>query len=238
MNYKRYKKELPYAYTFGIYPTIEVLEKNPGVVEKVFFTDKIKELSGYEKIIKLCEINKISYEYNNMFFKTVVEKDNVFAVGVFRKYESLPAENENSVVLINPSDGGNLGTVIRTMTGFDVKNLYIVKPAVDIFHPEVVRASMGALFQIKFKYLGGLEEVRKIFSKSAKNIYCFDKSGVDLHEIEIKKPFVLVFGNEGAGLDKNQFGDGSRVVSIPMSDKIDSYNLAVSVGIALFEFSK
>ena len=43
---------------------------------------------------------------------------------------------------------GNMGTIIRTCVGFGIKNLAVIEPAVDIFNPKVVRASMGAVFHV------------------------------------------------------------------------------------------
>lgn len=59
--------------------------------------------------------------------------------------------NANHVVLVNPGILGNMGTIIRTMLGFNYTNLAIIRPG-DVFDPRVVRASMGALFNINFEF--------------------------------------------------------------------------------------
>ena len=38
------------------------------------------------------------------------------------------------------------------MLGFNYKNLIIVRPAVDVFDPKVIRASMGAIFHLNIQY--------------------------------------------------------------------------------------
>ena len=58
-------------------------------------------------------------------------------------------DDANHVVLVNPGDMGNMGTIIRTMLGFNYSNLAIIKPGVDVFDPRVIRASMGALFNTR-----------------------------------------------------------------------------------------
>ena len=60
---------------------------------------------------------------------------------------------------------------------------------------------------------------------------------VPLSQMNFIEPYSLVFGNEGAGLPKD-YGKLGRSVKIPQSGKVDSLNLAVSVGIALYETSK
>ena len=92
----------------------------------------------------------IQVEVNDKLINKISGAENVYAVGVFQKYETQLSNEENHLMLVDPSDMGNLGTIIRTMIGFDYKNLALIKPAVDIFNPKVIRASMGSVFQINF----------------------------------------------------------------------------------------
>jgi TrmH family RNA methyltransferase len=145
------------------------------------------------------------------------------------------AEGESHVVLVNPSDPGNLGTICRAMLGFGFTNLGVIKPASDIFDPKTIRASMGAVFQMNFQYFPSFEEYRKNFKR---NIYVFMTDGVKkLGELAFQKSYALVFGNEGAGLGQ-EFKKFGESVKIPQSDKVDSLNLAVAVGVSLYEAMK
>ncbi len=65
---------------------------------------------------------------------------------------------KNHIVLVEPRNMGNAGTIIRTMLGFGYKNLALIEPAVDVFDPKVVRSTMGALFRINFEYFQTWEE--------------------------------------------------------------------------------
>ena len=89
---------------------------------------------------------------NDRCIEKIRDKDNCIVVGVFRKYDCSLDYQKNHVVLVNPGDMGNLGTIIRSCVGFGITNLAVIEPAVDIFHPKVVRASMGAIFKMKFEY--------------------------------------------------------------------------------------
>jgi len=57
-------------------------------------------------------------------------------------------KEENHIVLVEPRNMGNVGTIIRTMLGFGYRNLVMIGPAVDIFDPMVIRSTMGALFKL------------------------------------------------------------------------------------------
>lgn len=51
----------------------------------------------------------------------LAKKDNCFAIAIIKKY-TMDLEDANHVVLVNPGDMGNMGTIIRTMLGFNYTN--------------------------------------------------------------------------------------------------------------------
>ncbi len=228
---KTYTKKSEISYAFGVSPTIELLTKQPKSVSKILLNPKGSENSGITNIIELCEKHNIPIETNQQLIEKLAANENTYAVGVFNKYASQLLKEENHVVLVNPSDLGNLGTICRTMLGFNFSNLALVKPAVDIFDPKVIRASMGAIFGVNFEYFETVEDYQSKFNHT---IYTFSGVGKSsLTDIEFKPPYSLIFGNEGQGLDQKYINLGESI-KIPQSSEIDSFNLAVSVGIVLY----
>ncbi|HCK65422.1 MAG TPA: RNA methyltransferase, partial [Anaerolineae bacterium] len=51
-----------------------------------------------------------------------------------------------AVALVSPQDPGNLGTILRTMDAVDIDALFLLDGGVELYHPSVIRASMGTLF--------------------------------------------------------------------------------------------
>ena len=51
-----------------------------------------------------------------------------------------------AVALVSPQDPGNVGTILRTMDAVGADALFILDGGVELYHPSVVRASMGTLF--------------------------------------------------------------------------------------------
>ena len=233
---KKYDRKASHSYSYGTYPTIDLLTYKPEKVLKVFLKQKSFESDGVDKIVELCEKNKIPYEVNDWVIDKVSVKENTYALGVFEKFDSPLEERSNHIVLVNPSNLGNIGTIIRSMVGFENINLAIIKPAVDIFDPLVIRSAMGAFFQIKFEYFDTFEHYQKKYSN--RDLYPFMLDGaIDIKEIDFKSPYSLVFGNEGRGLDSSYKKVGQSVY-IRHSEKIDSLNLSMAVGIALFNCYK
>ena len=229
---KKYNKKSDYSYAIGVSPVIELLEKKAGEVGEILINPKGSQNTGISKILKKCEELNIPFEYNQKLIEKLSSSENTYAVAMFKKYPSTLNPKNNHVVLVNPSDMGNFGTICRTMLAFDFTDLAIIKPAVDIFDPKVIRASMGALFSLNFEYFESFEKYQEKFKHNNYSFVCDGETSLD--KVIFKEPYSLVFGNEGEGLTKEykKLGDN---VKIPQSKKVDSFNLSVAVGISLYK---
>lgn len=232
MSQKKYKKDFNYSYTYGVYPTIELLEHKPEAVIRILLHPKGKQNEGMQKIKDICKEKNIPTEISPQAIYKITNAENMYTLGIFKKFDSPIQENENHVVLVNPTDPGNLGTIIRAMQGFDLQNLAIIKPGVDMFDPKVIRASMGSVFSTNISYFGNFQAYA---SRSKNTLYPIMTNGkTKLENTQFKKPFSLIFGSEGAGLPK-EFEQIGESLSIPQSDKIDSLNLSIAAGIVFYE---
>jgi RNA methyltransferase, TrmH family len=228
---KKYKKSFDFSYAIGVYPTLELLATHPDKVTRVLISSRGERNSGLDRIKSICAEKRIKTEMADGLIAKIAESENCYAVGVFDKYQT-KLEAGNHLVLVNPSDRGNLGTVVRTMLAFNIKNLVIIKPAVDIFDLKVIRASMGAIFKINFVYYDSFKAYQ---SEYHQNLYPFViQTDNLLPNIKFSQPFSLVFGNEGAGLSK-EYNSVGTPVKIPQSSEVDSLNLSAAVAIALYE---
>jgi TrmH family RNA methyltransferase len=230
-----YKKDLNYSYSYGVFPTLELLNSQKSNTLKVLLSSKASRNTGVTKIKELCNGFGIKTEISDGIINKLAGKGNCYAVGVFNKYKSHIIGDQNHLVLVGIRDAGNLGTILRTMLGFNLNNLAIIKPAIDIFQPKVVRASMGAIFHINFQYFDQFEDYQKLFTN---NIYTFMTDGdKSIYNVKFNKPYSLIFGSEAGGLDKSFLNFG-QCIQIPQSSTVDSLNLSVAVGIALYEAQK
>ncbi|MCI9092556.1 MAG: TrmH family RNA methyltransferase [Coprobacillus sp.] len=232
---KIYKKSDDTSYTLGVFPTIELLKTRPQDVVRVIVHSSIEKNSGYPIIQELCQKHHIHIDIHNKTIDKLSPKNNCFAIAVFKKYENFIVEG-NHVVLVHPMDMGNMGTIMRTMLGFGYQNLVIVRPAVDVFDPKVIRSSMGAIFHLNIQYYDDFmtyydkfknHEFYPLMLKGAKNI----------HKVSTNHIHSLVFGNESSGLPDEYLAYGQSVF-IPHTTSIDSLNLSMALGLTLFHFSQ
>lgn len=236
MDYKKYKKEDNISYCFGGFPTYELLKNKPQYVREILVHDKLEHSPQTNEILSIAKKHNIKITHNSKAIEKLSQKGNVFIVAVFNKYESKIDNSKNQILLVNPSDMGNLGTIIRVALGFGYNNIGIIKPCIDIFDPKVIRASMGSIFSTNIQLFNSIEDYEK---ENKNHMYPFMlKASSTLQTLQNKiSPHTLAFGNEAHGLDDSFLNKGTPLL-IKHSNKIDSLNLSMSVGIALYEFSK
>ncbi|MBO4540869.1 MAG: TrmH family RNA methyltransferase [Bacilli bacterium] len=233
----KYKKDQPTSFALGTTLVFELLKRRPSLAKRLYINSKQNRDETYASLLSLAKGNHIPViENNEKIFRELSEKENCMAIAEFEKKEGKLSEDENHIVLVNPSNLGNLGTIMRSMAGFRFLNLAIIKPAADPFDPKAIRASMGAIFNLNVKRYDSFEEYEKEFPKH--HLYPFmlqTKNSIKTVKKEV--PFSLVFGNEATGLDHSFLEKGTPVL-IPHSDLIDSLNLDNACSIAFYEFSR
>jgi TrmH family RNA methyltransferase len=232
MRLKKYDRDAPYAYSFGVFPTLELLKFQSRFTEQVLLHSAGDANSGLDKIKALCKTARIPCIQDDRQVERLSARENTYAIGVFTKYRAPLKPSADHVVLVNPADMGNLGTALRTLLGFGVSNLALVRPAADCFDPRVVRASMGALFQMNIAYYDTFEDYQAACPNH--HLYPLMTDGtVNLKSVKFKHPSTLVFGSESAGLPESFHNCGTSV-RIAHHGAIDSLNLSVAIGIALY----
>lgn len=231
MKVTRYKKEDRITYALGATVVMEYLNNRPELVSGVILHPKFSSEETIEKIKKICKDQKIVLETEEKPFNILSQKENCFVIGVIKK-EDIPIKKGNHVVLVNPSNAGNMGTIMRSCAGFGITDIAIVPPAVDHFDPKTVRASMGASARVNIEVFETFDDYRKKFPDN--NIYPFMLDGSTLlQDTEITEPFSLVFGNEATGLP-SEYSKIGQPVRIEHTSNIDSLNLPIAASIALY----
>ena len=233
-----YSKSLDYSYAPGIFPATECLSNAPDRCLRLLLSSASEKSEGAAKLREAAERAGVRPEIADRALERISKKENCFAAMVYRKAEGVFDEDSPHVVLHHPSDSGNLGTILRTALGFGLRNIAIIRPAVDSDDPRVTRASMGAAFSLNVRHFDDFEAYRAEFP--GRQLFPFMLTGaVPLDEAvrKVSGPFSLVFGNEASGLP-DEFAQWGVSTLIPHSGKIDSLNLAIAAGIGMYAFTR
>ncbi|MBR5418901.1 RNA methyltransferase [Candidatus Saccharibacteria bacterium] len=255
MNLQRYKRDSTITYALGATLVEELLETHPSAVTRVFLRPTDKRGDNLNIILTKLKEQNIEIIESTKAFNILGAKDNCLLIAEFQK-ECLgprdiiamrtPGLNKG-VMLVNPSDSGNLGTIMRSAAAFGFDKITIVTPAVDPFDPKVIRASMGAIFHLEIDIVDNYDWVNKdvdgyylafILDKDAKALEEINPNDYRYTDRCPNPNFILVFGNEAAGLPLDFCArTGATPVYIKQSEYVDSLNLGVAASIAMHHFA-
>ena len=233
-----YSRKLNYSYALGVFPSLMLMEAQPDRVQRLLLHPDGLKNEGVEKLRRLCAERGIREEMAERVLRRESRKDNCFAGLVFEKFDADLDPESCHAVLCQISDSGNLGTAMRSLLGFGIRDVALIRPCVDVFEPHALRASMGAFYKLRVHTYDTFEDYRQLYPD--RKLYPFMLDGaIELNAAaaQAQKPFSLVFGNEQTGLPPH-FATLGQSVMIPQSDEIDSLNLAVAVSVGSYVFLK
>lgn len=231
--FRAYDKEGDFSYSLGAFPTVELIKNRPDDIGSIALHSRFRMTDEVSEILAPVA-DKVRTDDKSV--ERVAKKGNVFMVGEFRKRFSA-FTGENHVALHSPSDAGNLGTIMRTMLGFGIKNLAVIGDAVDVYDPRTVRASMGAIFSLNISLFDDMNAYAAAHSEP-RLLFMLDARSRPLTAVTPPcEPYALMFGNEASGLPSELAETGIPVV-IRHSRDIDSLNLPQAVAIGLYELTK
>ena len=239
MKLQRYKRDSDVSYALGATLVAELFFVNPTAITRVFVRPTDKQGQDLQRFITRLQSKNCEIIESTKAFNILGAKENCLLIAEFKKdlikkntrifnHEKAPTDH---LILVNPSDAGNLGTIMRSAAAFHFDRLTIVTPAVDPFGPKVVRASMGAIFHLNIEVVDALDNnLEDCFA------FVLDKDATPLNKIK-RHPAAIILGNEAAGLPKDFCKKtGAKPVYIRQSENVDSLNLGVAASIAMHYF--
>jgi len=138
-----------------------------------------------------------------------------------------------TIALDRIQDPGNLGTIIRIADWYGIENIICSQGSADCYNSKTIQSSMGSIARVKVHYA----ELQGVFNNVEIPIVATTLEGEDFRKSNIQKPFILLIGNEGAGIDAELFKYVNKQISIPKLGKAESLNAAVACGILVDFFS-
>lgn len=228
---KIYKKDLDYSYTLGPFPTFEIIKYRPDLIIRVILSEEFNEK---EKMIRLLEEKNIDYTFEEKTLERIGNRKKIFAAAVFKK-DHATIEEGNHLLLEEVRDMGNLGMIMRSMAAFGFKDLVLLGNSCDLYHPKVVRGSMGSFFTIRVSHYPHLQAYKRDWEKQKQYAFLLNPESKKVDEVDFIEPFTLCFGNEGAGLTDDFLTEDIQPVFISQTEEVDSLNLTLACGIGMYE---
>lgn len=180
--------------------------------------------------LSTAEFDRISFRGNPSGLGAVVRARAATLAG-------LPAPSGLGwVALAEVGNAGNLGALARTCAAVGATGLVLLGHTTDAYHPEAVKASMGALFHLAVMEATFAEFVHWKQEQGVFVVGAAGDAGQDFRQVTYRTPLVLLMGSERLGLNPEQQAACDVLASIPMeAGAADSLNLSVATSLFLYE---
>ncbi len=144
-------------------------------------------------------------------------------------------DNGLVAVLESVEKPGNLGAVLRTADAVGLAAVLVADPRTDLFNPNTIRASLGAVFHVPVAAASNQEILTWLRQRSLAILATRVEGAVDYTKIDYRRPAAIVLGNEAEGLSDFWTGPDITAITLPMCGVVDSLNVSVSASIVFYE---
>ena len=149
------------------------------------------------------------------------------AVAVYRRADLPSNKLLLGLALWRVVDPGNVGAVVRTAGAFGA-SVALSDGCADPTSPRALRASAGAIFRVP----------THAFETEGRRVALVAHGGRPLVEVSLEQPVTLVLGAEREGLPDEIVARCDEVATVPISDAVESLNVAATAAIALYEATR
>lgn len=139
------------------------------------------------------------------------------------------------VVLESVEKPGNLGAVLRSADAAGADAVIVCDPLTDLYNPNLIRASLGALFTVPTVATDSETAIRWLRKNGIRIFTAQLQDSERYYDADFRGPTALVMGTESTGLTDRWRQAADRHIRIPMCGQLDSLNVSVSAAILLFE---
>ncbi len=133
---------------------------------------------------------------------------------------------------------GNLGSILRSADAAGVDGLIICNKCTDLYNPNVIRASTGALFTVPLAEAENGEALGWLRANGIKTLAATPHTENIYTDVDMTQGIAIVVGTEQTGLTEVWMNESDLPVRIPMLGKIDSLNVATATTILLYEAAR
>ena len=224
------RRELLHCLEAGFSPrTIFVCEEILGAGEM----EAVLEAAG-----EGCTVFSVSANvYDRMAYRSGTEGVTAIMQARNLRLEELRFRNEEPLIVVVEAveKPGNLGAILRSADAAGADAVIVCDPLTDLYNPNLIRASIGAVFSVPMVAASSAETIEWLRSRGVTIYTAQLQDSSWYYDCDMKKATAIVMGTEATGLTGIWREAADRHIRIPMLGKLDSLNVSVSAAVLLFE---
>jgi 23S rRNA (guanosine2251-2'-O)-methyltransferase len=233
---------------FGFHSIESLLKTNPESIIKVLVQSNRKD-KRVNNLVKILTSQKIEFSMTDKNDLNHIARGELHQ-GIISEVILPPLPNEESLfksindksekplllVLDSIQDPRNLGACLRSANAAGVDYVVINKDGSAPINALVHKTSAGAINSLKIFHVTNLSRTIKEIQKRGIWVIGLDGSSKStIYDVNLTDATAIVMGAEGTGIRRLIKENCDQIVTIPMSGNIESLNVSVATGIALFE---
>ena len=139
------------------------------------------------------------------------------------------------IVLERVEKPGNLGAIMRSADAAGADAVIVCDPLTDLFNPNLIRASLGAVFSVPCVVCTSEECIRYLKENHIRILTAQLQDSSLYYDTDMIAPTAIVMGTESTGLTTVWREAADAHIRIPMNGRLDSLNVSVSAAVLLYE---
>ncbi|WGK64367.1 TrmH family RNA methyltransferase [Croceiramulus getboli] len=174
--------------------------------------------------------------YAKLAYRGSTEGVLAFAKAKSHELSDLSLKNDPLILVAeSPEKPGNIGALLRTADAAGIDAVCIANPKTDLYNPNIIRSSVGALFTVPIA-IGSTAEIISVLQDLKIAIYsAILQEAIPYTQADYKKASALVVGTEDEGLSMAWREASEQNIIIPMNGQLDSMNVSVAAAVLIFE---
>ncbi len=241
---RRYRDKQGLFFAEGIRNFVEAVDHGFSI-DTLFYSEKLLISPIARKLVRRLKRDGVAFaRVSPEQFRAASQTERASGVSaIFHQHvqkldQIKPNEHICWTVLGHIRSLGNFGTLLRTSAAIGASGFILVGDNIDPFDPNVVRATMGAIFKQKIVRTN-VEGLRSWIELHKLQVVGASPNGsVDYDKVSYTHPTILILGNERSGLSQDQQLMCQHIVRIPMIEGTDSLNVAVAGSLLLYQVSR
>lgn len=158
--------------------------------------------------------------------------------------EEICAGARRIAVLENVMNPTNIGAIFRSAAALNIDAVLLTPACSNPLYRRAIRVSMGTVFQVPWTYLGsessewpqpGIRQLQNMGFRTAAMALSDTAIRIDDPRLSAEEKLAIILGTEGDGLSSCTIADCDYTVRIPMSNGVDSLNVAAASAVAFWQ---
>jgi TrmH family RNA methyltransferase len=130
---------------------------------------------------------------------------------------------------------GNVGAILRSADAAGLAAVIVADPATDLYNPNCIRASLGAIFTIPVCTATSAATGAWLRQRGTRMFAARVEASLDYTAADLSGEVAIILGSEAGGLSSQWHAADVTAIRLPMRGAVDSLNVSATAAILFYE---